>query len=195
MLAAPPHLVERLAGFVTSRAVDSEQLLLAIRRVLQWPVLPGLATWCTMLLRGLIAARQFSVLNRVTLLCVHQVFFQLLVPALRSSALDLLEFMLLGFQHDPRPFHSVAGRIPAVLSSIASETPLDVCAVGDEFIKAAIIQAHAHALSAGSMIQEIAMPPTPSSSQVIMRMAIMLQCLMFHFPGFPEIYQPLLQFA
>lgn len=200
MLHTPLHLAERLAGFVTSRAVDSELLLLAIRRVMQWPLLEKLATWCTMLLRGLAFARQFSALNRVTILCIHQVFFQLLVPALRPGALELAEFMLLGFQHNPRPFHDIVPHIPPIMASIAAESrphagqPL----ASPPFLTAAVIQSHALALGSGPMLQDPGgsgdvRPPQPESLKVLERMSNLIQALLFHFPGFPELYQPLLR--
>uniref|UniRef100_A0A8C4Q7E8 Ubiquitin specific peptidase 38 n=1 Tax=Eptatretus burgeri TaxID=7764 RepID=A0A8C4Q7E8_EPTBU len=155
----PPPMTSTLARSLTSDpGIKDASMIAALCRMidwLSWPLAPRVDTWIITLLKGVAAAKRFSVLIDVTLFKIEQVVSRLWLPIVRAGALTVLQHLLLGFQHSPEPFHLALHHIPQLFEGLHKED-------------------------------------STSASKARARLAELLHCLMHHFSGFPDLYEPLL---
>ncbi|XP_078259247.1 ubiquitin carboxyl-terminal hydrolase 35-like isoform X2 [Rhinoraja longicauda] len=88
---------------------------------ISWPLAKNADKWIIGLLKGLAAVKKFSILIEVTLSKIEQVFSRLFYPIVRPTALSVLKYMLLSFQHSPEAFHLLVPQIPKLMVSLSKE--------------------------------------------------------------------------
>nr|XP_020827952.1 ubiquitin carboxyl-terminal hydrolase 35 [Phascolarctos cinereus] len=105
-------------------SITDAQMMTAISRMIDWvswPLGKNIDKWIITLLKGLAAVKKFSILIEVSLSKIEKVFSKLLYPIVRESALSVLKYMLLSFQHSHEAFHLLLPHIPKMVASLAEE--------------------------------------------------------------------------
>ncbi|XP_040111549.1 ubiquitin carboxyl-terminal hydrolase 35 [Oryx dammah] len=140
-------------------SVTDSQMLTAISRMIDWvswPLGKNIDKWIIALLKGLAAVKKFSILIEVSLAKIEKVFSKLLYPIVRGSALSVLKYMLLTFQHSHEAFHLLLPHIPPMVASLVKED-------------------------------------SNSGTSCLEQLAELVHCMVFRFPGFPDLYEPVME--
>ncbi|XP_039704073.1 ubiquitin carboxyl-terminal hydrolase 35 isoform X1 [Pteropus medius] len=140
-------------------SVTDSQMLTAISRMIDWvswPLGKNIDKWIIALLKGLAAVKKFSILIEVSLAKIEKVFSKLLYPIVRGSALSVLKYMLLTFQHSHEAFHLLLPHIPPMVASLLKED-------------------------------------SNSGASCLEQLAELVHCMVFRFPGFPDLYEPIME--
>eukprot|EP00069_Balaena_mysticetus_P022604 bmy_03461T0 len=153
---------------------------------LSWPLAQHVDTWVIALLKGLAAVQKFTILIDVTLLKIELVFNRLWFPLVRPGALTVLSHMLLSFQHSPEAFH---------LYLKFNEYHNNVCKYLDLLIQkknqlSDIQKIVPHVVN---LVHSFKSDGLPSSTTFLVQLTELIHCMMYHYSGFPDLYEPILE--
>ncbi|XP_077154787.1 ubiquitin carboxyl-terminal hydrolase 35 isoform X2 [Ranitomeya variabilis] len=133
----PLQLMEGIVrNLANADSVTDAQMMTSINRMIDWvswPLGKNIDKWIIALLKGLAAVKKFSILIEVSLSKIQKVFSKLLYPVVRDSALCVLRYLLLSFQHSPEAFHLIVPHIPQMVSCLSSESSNSASSCLDQF--------------------------------------------------------------
>ncbi|KAK3099789.1 hypothetical protein FSP39_009652 [Pinctada imbricata] len=120
----PNDMIDRVVKFTIQSSVDDRSMTVALQRIvdwLQWPTAKNIDQWIVIFLRALASVKKFSILIAVTDSKIEQVCEKLQFSAMCEPAFNVLEHMLLSFQHSPEPFHKVLPMIPGIVETLRAD--------------------------------------------------------------------------
>eukprot|EP01119_Soliformovum_irregulare_P011453 TRINITY_DN2869_c0_g1_i3.p1 TRINITY_DN2869_c0_g1~~TRINITY_DN2869_c0_g1_i3.p1 ORF type:complete len:659 (-),score=190.40 TRINITY_DN2869_c0_g1_i3:54-2030(-) len=173
------------SSYITeSPNVNKDQLEKALVRMVTWPLTPNTSKWIEGILRGLIAAKKFSVLSLVTTTGIVSIARQMFIPQLRDGAFSVFEFLQLGFQHSPEAFHKTLPILTRIFRKLSLPQSDPVELKPYEIVR----------LLAGNddVLENVGSAGSETVGIFLGKLADLIYTLMFQHTGFPELYSDML---
>ncbi|EFA84975.1 peptidase C19 family protein [Heterostelium album PN500] len=104
---------------IENKSISDQHLYLIIRSLITLPVTPTNSAWILETLNTMKTVKKNRLLVSLTIECSPILLKQMFQgPLLLESAYDVMENMLLGYQHSPDAFHQITSLLPAIIEFI-----------------------------------------------------------------------------
>jgi hypothetical protein len=233
---APLSLIPRASQYVVSQKEDIAER--GMKMSFSLPHSTNTSQWIRGLLQGLIDAKRFTVITRLIHFSLRQgtsthstidfitlqwidslceVFHQLYIPNLRRGAFQLLEYMLLGYQHSPDVFHALVPLFTHLFQYLINEKQhkeqlhsshsLNSSTSTTQTDRKKLKTGHAEILTKDvqfvsqkdllylehSSVPELSQIEDTEYVDITAQLSELVFTLMYHFTGYPELYSELLK--
>lgn len=192
--------------------ITDNMLISCLITLLHWPMSPQLSNWVSTLFKGLVTNKRFSVL--ITSIQLGSLFIikQLYLPQLRSISIDIVKFLLFGYQHNVDVFHNSIPLFCNLLNSLDSESTLlqientpsslktlshiesnetnNIVITNQSTIIQLIDLFNNNNINIDNDIKNSTIKYSDNET-IIKEIVLLLQTLSFHFTGYPELYNKL----
>ncbi|KAM9972583.1 hypothetical protein ACTFIR_011950 [Dictyostelium discoideum] len=215
---SPIELIPLFINIIDNGSVSDIDLLETITKLTQWPLTPTNSKWILETFNSLIRSKKTTLLASIVVESALSVIKQMFVLPLLSSSFEILQKMLLGYQHSPDTFHSIIDLFPIVIELLLMfHNKINAIGLvndgnGDdehaikriEFINQNTQQTVYKLINECNknrkelLLISIKNTSQPSKYRNTILITLIKFCqlsytLMFHHTGYPELYAPLLE--
>ncbi|EGC28953.1 hypothetical protein DICPUDRAFT_159531 [Dictyostelium purpureum] len=112
---SPIELIPLFINIIDNGRVQDSDLLEVISKLTKWPLTFTNSKWILETFISLIKSKKTTLLASIVIECAESITRQMFILELLPNAYEILERMLLGYQHSPDTFHSIIPLFPIII--------------------------------------------------------------------------------
>ncbi|KAF2071549.1 hypothetical protein CYY_007148 [Polysphondylium violaceum] len=117
---SPVEMIPQFMSIINSENIAESQLYNILSKLTLWPLTNVNSKWVLETFNSLIKSKRLKLLASLVNECSKSIIMQMFCLELLSGSFNILERMLLGYQHSPDSFHSVIHIFPIVIEFLSA---------------------------------------------------------------------------